>query len=451
MSATLAFRILAATSVLVAACSPNTGSPNSSAPEGGTGGLAQAGSASHASAESAGDGAGGTRSDADPDAGVPAAGLADSGAGGSELATGSAGSGGTQPGSSIITAVSWKVLAESQAPNVYMNLPAAASRGSDAAVVYAERAEGATSTRVLLQRFDANGERLGPLVILTSNADDRSNVTLESDGKQYAACWNTALEVRCARLDEQNQVHSDALVIAGQYATIVASKSGWAIAYTGSDAHVRLQALTPELELNGSYIGPQMFVQFSSRDLGPLFAATASGYVLVGTNDEGGDVSLIRLSADLKSVVSAIPLGRKLWHGGQLLASDTRVAVSLSVAYGSYLLLLDQKKITAELAVAGGNKTGMDEALLPVDGGIGAAWLDRDARVRRRFFAQGRDSDIGLGPRSPTDSPLGLPEEGTDSYQQLLQVAGQTLLIARYYRYGAFSAAPIRVAALTFP
>jgi hypothetical protein len=70
--------------------------------------------------------------------------------------------------------------------------------------------------------------------------------------------------------------------------------------------------------------------------------------------------------------------------------------------------------------------------------------------VIRRFFADGADAQIGLGAR-PTQGPLGLPVEGTDSYQQLLTVGGQTLLVGRDRRYGYLGPAAIRAATLSFP
>jgi len=436
MSAFLAFRSLFATSLVVSACSQSAEAPNfsSSAVAGAT---TQAGSAAH-SPSTSGAGIGGTGAD-NPD----------------DSNSGAAGSGGAQVGGSTPTPVTWRILAETQDSNVYLNVPSAASRGKDAAVAYVEStniSSTETSDRVVMQRFDENGEPIGSPIELSDDVDRRSNVTLASDGEQYAACWNTATEIHCSLVDGEGHAQSNPLAIAGQYGTIVAGTSGWAIAYAGSDSRVRLQALTPSLELNGSYIGPQIFALPASKADGPIFAATPSGYVLVGTNDEDGrNLSLLRLSPDLQSVVYASPLGRSLWFSGQVVASDTRAAVSLGAAYGSFLLLLDAKKVTAELPISGGGKTGMDSALLLTEGGIGSACLDPGAGVRRRFFADGHDADIGVGDRVANAALLGGPQEGSESYQQLLLVGDRTLLVARSQRYGLFSGAPLRVAPLTFP
>jgi hypothetical protein len=171
---------------------------------------------------------------------------------------------------------------------------------------------------------------------------------------------------------------------------------------------------------------------------------------LVGASLDDGHDGLLRFDADLQPQGSAIPLGRDFWFSGQLVASDTRAAVSLSAPYGSYLLLLDADRVTAELPVAGGGKVGMDEALFLTDGGIGAAWLTSNFEVRRRFFADGHDAEIGLESRT-TGSLLGIEEEGTDSYQHLLQVKDQALLVGRARRSGYLGPGGIRVAALRFP
>ena len=364
-------------------------------------------------------------------------------------------SAGTTPESSTTEEVTWKVLAESQDQNVYISVPAAASRGKDAAVAYVERigdSSTATSVRVVMQRFDASGERLGSLAVLGNDSNEYSNVTLASDGKQYAGCWNAALEVHCSLVDEQGQVQPDALAIAGQFATIVAGASGWALAYSGSDGLVRLQLLTSSLALKGSALAPQLSAQFAVDGDSPLFVATPSGYVLVASSKEGGEVSLLRLSADLQSVVSASALGRDLWSTGQLVASDTRAAVSLAAPYGSFMLLVDETEVSAELPIAGGGKTGMDEALVLTEGGIGAAWLKGEGQVRRHYFADGHDAEIGLETRIPTSNLLSQQEQGTGSYQQLVKVGTQTLLVARSALYGYLaSGGAIRVATLQFP
>ena len=451
MSAALAFRSFVAASVLVSACSQSPGTPLSSSSDD-AGATTQAGSSAHASAMS-GASAGGRGSDA-PAADVPAAGSTDRGTAGANSNSSAAGSAGAQFGGSTATPVTWKVLAETQDSNVYVTVPSSASRGKDAAVAYVESttlSSTETQTRVVMQRFDAHGERLGSPIELANDADQRSNVSLASDGERYGACWNTATEIHCSLIDGEGRAQPDTLSITGQYATIVAGASGWAVAYMGSDKRVRLQPLSATLELDGTYIGPQIFALPSSRADGPLFAATPSGYALVGSNDEDGNVSLLRLSPDLQSVVDSSPLGRSLWLSGQVIATDTRAAVSLAAPYGSFLLLLDAKNVTAELPISGGGKAGMDSALLLTDGGIGAAWLDRGAGVRRRFFPDGHDADIGLANRAANASLLGGQEEGSESYQQLLQVADQTLLVARSRRYGLFPGSAIRVAALTFP
>jgi len=452
MPPSVVFRGFVAVFALLTACSPSPVDPQGSGPEGGAGALQGGSGAQLNAAGGAHAGVGGAGSNAGSYAGFPSAGLGGSGAGGAEAGTSSGGSGGSAGAAggrhgTVPTKVTWKTLAESTDSTFSISLPSAASRGKDAAVAYVERATG----RVVMQRFDASGERIGSLVVLASNADERSNVTLASDGKQYAACWNVAPEIHCSLLDEQEKVHLDVLAVAGQYATIVAGATGWALAYSGADKHLRLQPLTAALELNGSYIGAQLIVQHSVQDVGPLFASTPSGYALVASNTEAGNVDLLRLSADLQSVVSATGLGHGLWYAGQLVASDTRAAVSLSVPYGSFLLLLDAKKLTAELPIAGGGKSGTDQALVLNKGGVGAAWLDRDAAVRQRFLPDGHDSEIGLDPRTPATEVLGLEEEGDDSYQQLVQVGDQSLLIARTMRYASLSGAgALRVAVLKF-
>lgn len=364
-----------------------------------------------------------------------------------------AGSGGSRFGTSLVTPVNWKVLAETEDSNLAAGTPSAASRGEDAAVAYLERADLSASAqaRILMQRFDANGDLVGSPIVLETDVDARSNVTLASDGQRYAACWHTATAIHCCSVDDVGEVQPSTLAIAGQYATLVARASGWALAYRGSDQHARVQALTPKLELSGREVALELFAEFSSREVGPLFASTPTGYVVVGSSEENGDAKLLRLDSDMKTVLSVSPLARNLWFTGQLIASDSRVAVSLSAPYGSYLQLLQQDQLTAELPISGGGKTGMDSALLLTEGGVAAAWLDPNGDVRRRFFADGHDAEIGLENRESSASLIGSHDEGSESYQQLLKVGGRTLLVARAYRYGILKGSPIRVAPLRFP
>jgi hypothetical protein len=433
MSAALALRTFVVFGLLGAGCSPPPpGSPPSTSAGGGAG---AGGAPSQA-------GAGGAEKQRPPE--VIDSGVADAGAEGVLPLT--------PGGSSVPTSVAWKVVAEALDPGIFVSSPTAASRGQDAAVAYLERADTPPSSRIVMQRFDANGERIGSLVELGKDPDQGSAITLASDGKQYAACWTSSLEVHCALVDEQGNVHSDALELSGQSPKIVASPGGWAIGYAASDAQLRLQALTPALAPSGSPVDLQFSQPFRSLKLSPLLARTAAGFALVGMSLENGHDCLQRLGPDLHPVGSPTPLGRDAWFTAQLVASDTRTAVSLSAPYGAYLLLLEGEKLTAELPMSGGGKTGMDHAMLPCAGGVGAAWLNRDGGVLRRFFADGGDDEIGLATQTSTQSVLGLPEEGTDSYQQLLRVAGQILLIGRLTRGGALrDPSTIRVATLTFP
>ncbi|MEI9952704.1 MAG: hypothetical protein WDO74_27915 [Pseudomonadota bacterium] len=375
-----------------------------------------------------------------------------SGSAGSSAAQGGSETQDAPDGGNVRTPLTWKVLATSLDSKLNANPPSAASRGRDAGVAYVEYSDTMPPTaRVVMQRFDASGEQVGSLAALGSEADRFSDVSLASDGKQYAACWTFNLEVHCSLVDEQGQVQLNAVEFDGQYPTLVASPSGWAIGYTISGAQLRLQALTPALELNGSPVDLQQSARFQGARLGPLLTPVPSGFALVGAKSADEHEGLLRLDADLQPLGDATPLGRDFWMSGQLVASDTRAAVSLSVAYGSFLLLLDAHQVTAELPVAGGGKAGMDHALVLTQGGIGAAWLDGVAEARRRFFADGHDAEIGLETHDNPSTAIGLPEEGIESYQQLLQVADRTLLVARQTRSGSLANAPIRVATLTFP
>lgn len=486
MSAGLGFRWLIAVSALLGACSQPPDRSNPSASQGGSsdaaqGGNAQGGALSVATsaggspgASSAGGsggrvasatgGASGGRVASASGGADSVAGSAGAGAGGSDSAAGAdgsdssggaAGTGAHQPGSSILTTVTWKAVAQASGSNLYLNVPAAASLGNEAAVAYVERTSTSgmpTTGRVVMQRFDSNGEPRGSLLVLANNPGERSTVTLASDGRQYAVCWDETTVIRCSMVNDQGFIERNILGLPGQNATIVARANGWAIAYTGSDKRLRMQLLSSLLQLDGGEVDPQLFTYPSPGDQTPLFVATPSGYVLVGSETDSGPASLVRFNSDLQQVVAPIALARGLWFASQLVASETRAAVSLSAPYGSYLLVLSRDRLTAEVLIAGGGKAGTSQALLMTDGGIAAAWLTPDGGVRRRFFADGHDDDIGIENRRFDGALLGMPEEGTDSYQQLVDVAGQPLLVARAIRYGAFyDATALRVAPLTFP
>ncbi|HET7539044.1 MAG TPA: hypothetical protein VFK05_04205 [Polyangiaceae bacterium] len=349
------------------------------------------------------------------------------------------------------TSVTWKVIAESPDTNLFAGVPAAASRIADGAVAYVESTNTAPSpARVVMQRFDANGERLGSLIALTEDPGGRSDVTLASDGRQYAACWTTDLEVRCSLISEDAQVQPDTLALAGKNPTIAASPSGWALAYAASDTRLLLQALSPALEPSGDPVELTLSAQIRTQGHAPLFVATPSGFALVGAGSEDGHDNLLRLSADLKPLAPATPLGHDLWFSGQLVASDTRAALSLAAPYGAYLLFLNTAQVTGEIVLGGGQKEGIDQALLLSRGGIGAAWLYSAGEIRQRFFADGHDHEVGLPTgRSPSSVP---GTDGSDSYQQLVTVGDQVLILARARKRGNLAGdMAIRIATLTFP
>ena len=367
-------------------------------------------------------------------------------------ASGSAGDA-ASPGEKELTPVTWKVLVESSDSSLYAGAMIAVSRGKDAAVAYLEQSDlSSAAARVIMQRFDATGQRLGALVELGNDPEPYTAITFASDGKQYAACWNTPPEIHCSLVDEQGTVQRNALTLAGQYPTLVGRDGRWAIAYSASETELRLQALTPSLEVTGDPVSLEPSSAFRTQKRGPLIAPTPSGFALVGAALADEHDALWRLDAELQPVGSPVPLGHDLWFTAQLAASDTRAAVSLSAPYGAYLLLLEGARVSAELPMGGGGKTGMDHALLVNDGGIGAAWLDPNGALWRRYFADGRDADVGgLVEREANFPPPGPSEEGTDSYQQLLRVSDQVLVLARARHYGYLASDSLRVASLSFP
>lgn len=438
MTAWSCLGIVGVSCLFVGACSDEEKGPVSAAPE------AQAGATTEGDTSSRGGSSAGTGGTASS-SGAPASGESGSRPGGDTS------DGPPNADGSIPTTVLWKVIAESADPNVYASTPAAASRGDDAAVVYIEQMDTTPATaRVVIQRFDAAAERVGPLLELGTDPDPHGVVTLSSDGERYAACWDSSGSVHCSLLDDQNEAQRNVLALDGSSPVLVATPTGWLMAYAKTYALLRLQPLTPLLEPTGTAVDLDRSTHFEYPQAAPLLTPTPSGFALVGARFGDNQETLLRLGPDLQPLGPAIHLGRTFWFYGQVIASDTRAAVSLSAPYGSYLLLMDLEQVTAELLIAGGGKTGMDEALLVTEGGIGAAWLTGGHYEMRRFFADGADAQIGLGAR-PTQGPLGLPEEGTDSYQQLLTVGGQTLLVGRDRRYGYLGPAGIRAATLSFP
>lgn len=318
-------------------------------------------------------------------------------------------------------------------------------------MTYVEWSDTPTGTaRVVLQRFGPAAERVGPLLELANDPDQYAGVTLASDGTQYAACWDSSAEVHCALVDSEGTIQQNILELPGQHPTLVAAPNGWVIAFAATDTTLRLQSLSQSLRPTSTSVDFERSLRFASAKAGALLTATPSGFALVGARADDGREGLLRLDANLRPLGPAIPLGRDFWFYGQLVASDERAAVSLSAPYGSYLLLLDAEQVTAELPIAGGGKTGTDQAFLLSDGAIEAAWLTRDAGIGRRDFSDGHDAEVGLESRG-TDDLLGLEEQGTDSYQQLLRVEDQTLLVARAHRFGYLEPAPIRAVVLTSP
>jgi hypothetical protein len=371
---------------------------------------------------------------------VPFAGTS---AGGAPFETGGA--------ASLVTSVSWKTVVESADSSIFASTPSAASRGTEAAVAYVETTNAMPpSSRVLVQRFDASAERIGSSIVIGDDPDRQSEVTLASDGQRYAACWTSNLEVHCSLIDELGQAQRDVIAFSGENPTIVASPSGWVVAYAASDTRLVLQALSPTLEPSGDPVELSLSPQF--RDLAPLFTPTPSGFALVGAGTDDGHDVLLRLGPDLLPSAAAISLGADFWFSGHLVASDSRAAVSLSAPYGAYLLLMDAAEISATLLASGGEKAGMDQALLLTEGGIGAAWLTGGDRVAQRFFADGRDGEIGLSTRGTPSSLGSMPDEGSESYQELLGVGDRVLLVGRASKRGPLAGdGAIRVAALTFP
>jgi hypothetical protein len=145
--------------------------------------------------------------------------------------------------------------------------------------------------------------------------------------------------------------------MAGVSPSLAHSSGTWALAYgvAGNLAVVRLAS-------NGMAEGsPTMFEAGEDPyfDAMPLLAATKLGFVLVG----GENVHVHTLSFAFAPIVKALDLGVTAWAFGAIAASESKVAIHLSVPYGSNLFLLQDGILTDTLPFDGGSKLGLRAAL----------------------------------------------------------------------------------------
>ncbi|MEN9581533.1 MAG: hypothetical protein RJA70_4542, partial [Pseudomonadota bacterium] len=150
----------------------------------------------------------------------------------------------TLPAQSVV----WKTLAAGEDQRTHFSSPSVGSRGEEAAVAYVESV--GDVLRILIQRFDAQGERLGEAVALGAPPDEYVGLTLASDGKQYGVCWSDT-QIHCATLDAENQAHTAVLTLAGQYPKIAFAHGGWVLSYFTANEQIHLQALSDTLEVQG--------------------------------------------------------------------------------------------------------------------------------------------------------------------------------------------------------
>jgi hypothetical protein len=98
--------------------------------------------------------------------------------------------------------------------------------------------------------------------------------------------------------------------------------------------------------------------------------ATTSGLALLA----GDTAHLYLLDQDLAVTQAPIDLGLSFWFYASLAATDTQVAVSLAVPYGSYAFLIKDQQVLSKTPIGEGGKDGVAVSLVADHQAFTLAW-----------------------------------------------------------------------------
>ncbi|MEO6599202.1 MAG: hypothetical protein ABIQ16_04965 [Polyangiaceae bacterium] len=245
---------------------------------------------------------------------------------------------------------------------------AAASRSHDAAILYVD---GQTS---VFQAIDPMGRAVGEPVTLFSapEATRALSIGLASDGTRYLACTSDDAETDCVFVAPGTEP-VPAYHVLGIAPSVAFGHAEWVLAYqlgTGQAAQTGVQRIGTD----GALVGKAALFPAENSGLykqAPL-AATPQGFALVTGEPE----KLYRLDRDLEVVGAPWDLGMNFWTFGAVAATDSMIAVSLSLPYGATLFWGSNDDPPTRVSMSGGGKLGLPMALLPNGDAISVAWND---------------------------------------------------------------------------
>ena len=244
----------------------------------------------------------------------------------------------------------------------------AAARAKDAGLLYVDAEGGAF--RMLFQLIDDAGRPLGePVTLRTARESVRSiGIGLASDGTRYLACMSEMNDTQCLFL-APGSPPVQAYHVVGNAPSLAYGHGEWLVAY-GVDGGQALQLLGAD----GAEIGSPVLFPDSISGLTPKIplAATPEGFVAV----MGATEKIYRLDPELQLIGTPLDLGVGFWTYGSVAATESMIAVNLSVPYGSLLAWGGLSGSITKVAMSGGGKLGLPIDLLASGHGISAAWDD---------------------------------------------------------------------------
>lgn len=253
---------------------------------------------------------------------------------------------------------------------------------------YRSSATGVVSTAVMLQRFDAQGARLGDTVSLAMSEGDTvplDAVTVATDGTDCVICWQQEVDVACVPMRGDAAITRGIRYFKGASPKLIHTGDNWVLAYlTEDNSRILVEALDADLNRIGVVLDLPSTGAPATRPV--MSAADGHLSLLAGAPDPNdSNAHLYRMNSTLDLEHPVVSLDKPHWLSASVASLGDHSLVSLASAYTGFLIWVDAAGQLSELEIAGGGKAGNSHQIQVIDDRFFVAWYVTASHITTEF------------------------------------------------------------------
>lgn len=281
------------------------------------------------------------------------------------------------------------------APSNAVSLLAAAGLEEEGALLLRETlplGNGEVSTRVMLQRIEATGARIGEALEISASREVAPIVrmSIAGDGERYFYCLSSQSDVTCGLFEPPLAHTPQVFEAAGQSVAVAFTQDTWLVGYrtlrADPEGDEPVELVLQTFSRDGLDPGPTL--RLATHGEQPVLTATETEFVLVASYAEHAFAPhVFWLDPELRVTRAPVALDARAAVAGGVAATAELVVVSSAFAYHSVLSLLGPASPLRTHVFDGGGKMGAYYALAATGGTITASCFTRAGSLVATTFS----------------------------------------------------------------